>query len=400
LSESTSHNVLVVTYWSFNDALVQAYTLPYVREIKKLLPKGSTIDLVTLEPNHTEIENLRKLKDPDFNILAFPYSSFGVRTIFKLSKIIKQLKHHAIEKKVKTIHCWCTPGGAIGYLIHRKTGIRLVLDSFEPHAESMVENGTWTKGGLPFKLLFRLEKKQAQAAEHLIGLTPKMRNYSSSNYNVDPKHFYVKPACTDLQLFSKNKYPNIRHELGILPKDVVCVYAGKVGGIYLDDEIFIFWKICNSLFDSFKVIFLTNYDDDAFEAKLMQHNLSKDLFVKRFVPHKEVPLHLAQANFALNPVRPVPTKRYCTSIKDGEYWAMGLPVVITKGISDDSQLIEESQAGVVIQDLSYDGLTAAANAIKSLLSSRVDYQERCRELADKHRNINHQIPIYATIYSK
>ncbi|HAE30422.1 MAG TPA: hypothetical protein DCF89_04835, partial [Flavobacteriales bacterium] len=110
--------------------------------------------------------------------------------------------------------------------------------------------------------------------------------------------------------------------------------------------------------------------------------------------------HLAQANFALNPVRPVPTKRYCTSIKDGEYWAMGLPVVITKGISDDSQLIEESQAGVVIQDLSYDGLTAAANAIKSLLSSRVDYQERCRVLADKHRNINHQIPIYATIYSK
>jgi len=42
-------NVLILTYWSYHDALIQTYTLPYVRIIKKYLPAKSKIFLVTLE---------------------------------------------------------------------------------------------------------------------------------------------------------------------------------------------------------------------------------------------------------------------------------------------------------------------------------------------------------------
>jgi uncharacterized pyridoxamine 5'-phosphate oxidase family protein len=42
-----SKNILVVTGWSFNDALVQTYTLPYVKIIKKNLPEDSIIYLFT-----------------------------------------------------------------------------------------------------------------------------------------------------------------------------------------------------------------------------------------------------------------------------------------------------------------------------------------------------------------
>ena len=54
-----------------------------------------------------------------------------------------------------------------------------------------------------------------------------------------------------------------------------------------------------------------------------------------FVPYNQITDYYQIADFAINPVKPVPSKRYCTSIKDGEYWGMGLPVVITKNISDD-----------------------------------------------------------------
>ena len=388
----------MITYWSFEDALIQAYTLPYLREIKKLLPEGSSISLVTLENNREQIDKLREMNDPDFDALAFPYSPFGPMTVVKLRGLIRTLTRFVKNNNVRTIHCWCTPGGAIGYLIHRSTGVRIVIDSFEPHAESMVENGTWKRSGLAFKLLYWLERKQTKAAAHLIGLTAEMKQYCIDKYKVDPPNYHVKPACVDLDLFTNSRYPNIRDELGIQKEDVVCIYAGKVGGIYLEDEIFAFWKICTDTFEHFKVIFLTDYDNSSFQKMLDKHKLSEKDIVKRFVPHKEVPLFMAQANFALNPVKPVPTKRYCTSIKDGEYWSMGLPVVISRDISDDSQLISEAEVGVVINDFSKDGLTQAAKAIKALVLGKTDYQHNARKLAEKFRNIENQIQIYKKIY--
>ena len=77
---------------------------------------------------------------------------------------------------------------------------------------------------------------------------------------------------------------------------------------------------------------------------------------------------------------------------------MGLPVVISRDISDDSQLISEAEVGVVINDFSKDGLTQAAKAIKALVLGKTDYQHNARKLAEKFRNIENQIQIYKKIY--
>ena len=44
-----ARNILVLTYWSYSDALIQAYTLPYLRIMLRVLPPGSKVHLVTLE---------------------------------------------------------------------------------------------------------------------------------------------------------------------------------------------------------------------------------------------------------------------------------------------------------------------------------------------------------------
>ena len=45
----TPRHLLVLTYWRFDDALMQTYTLPYVHILLEALPPGSSIHLVTLE---------------------------------------------------------------------------------------------------------------------------------------------------------------------------------------------------------------------------------------------------------------------------------------------------------------------------------------------------------------
>src|SRR6185295_4367020 len=90
----------------------------------------------------------------------------------------------------------------------------------------------------------------------------------------------------------------------------------------------------------------------------------------RFVPHAHIPEYIGLADFALTPVKPVPTKRFCTPIKDGEYWAAGLPVVITKNISDDSEIIEKNNIGAVINEFTKDDYLKAIQKIDNLLNNQ------------------------------
>ena len=129
-------------------------------------------------------------------------------SLLKLIRIIK-------KEKIRTIHAFCTPAGGIAYLLSKFTGAELIIDSYEPHAESMVENGTWKKNGAAYKILFFLEKKQTQRAKALIATTAGMKQYALEKYRVEVQNFFVKPACVDPEkFFPSEKDPTLLKELG------------------------------------------------------------------------------------------------------------------------------------------------------------------------------------------
>lgn len=397
-------NILVITYWSFRDPLVQTYTLPYAKIIRK--KAGGKLFLVTFEHpayrmSREEQTTSKKLLSGDHIVWVwFNYRRLGF-LIFFLPFILLRLGSLILFKRITGIHCWCTPAGTIGYLLSRITGKPLVLDSFEPHAEAMVENGTWDPNGNAFRTLFRYEKKQAGKAAHVIGLTASMRMYSKEKYGTDPERFYVKPACVDLQKFNPERFPDAKRKFGLEGK-IVCVYSGKVGGIYLEKEVFDFLKCCEDHWkDKFVALILSPVPEREIREVSSHSGCDPKKMIIHPCPHDAVPEHLAAADFALNPVKPVPTKRHCTSIKDGEYWAMGLPVVITKGISDDSEIIEKNAIGSVLQDLSQQSYLRSVQEIDKLLrSDRKALQLQIRKIAEDHRNFSIADRIYSEIYSK
>lgn len=402
-------NVLILTYWSYQDALVQTYTLPYVRIIKKYLPSQSKIFLTTFEQpqlNLTEkqkkIEKENLLKEK-IHWLDFNYSRFGFFAVLKFFFSFLSLLFICWRKKFTTIHCWCTPAGAMGYLLSKLTGIPLIIDSYEPHAEAMVENGTWKENSFAFKLLFYFEKKMSHHAAVLIAASSRMGKYAEEKYNLKNKKIYVKPAFVDLEQFSPKYIKNeiLLMELGLTDK-IVCVYAGKFGGIYLEKEVFNFLKVA---YDYWKVklhiLLLPPAPEDKIHALAKQAGLNPKIITLKFISHKDIPLYLGLADFAINPVKPVPSKKYCTSMKDGEYWAMGLPVVITKDISDDSKIIEENDIGAVLYNLDKENYLAAIKKIDAMLSSSSlpEKKNEIRNIAKKFRRFEVAEKIYQEIYS-
>ena len=443
-------NILILTYWSYHDALIQTYTLPYVRIIKKYLPANSKIFLVTLEQKQHNLSSCQvetpgttkkikeTLKKENIYWINFKYYKFGFKAALHWIFYFLKLLLLVAGKEIKYIHAWCTPAGAIGYFLSLLTNWPLIIDSYEPHAEAMVENGNWRYDSLAYKLLFKLEKLQTKRAQYFISTTKGMQSYAYEKYGIKigkfplsthlpplstpverglglphseerayrggEVNFYVKPACVDLNLFSQK---NLKKEALVKKygynNKIVCVYAGKFGGIYLEQEVFDFFKIAHDYWgEKFRVLLLTSHKKEEIESYAEKSKFDIDLINIKFVRHNEIPDYLGLADFAINPVKPIPTKRFCTSIKDGEYWALGLPVVITKNISDDSKIIQDNKIGTVLADLNNDAYLKAVTEIDEILKaySRKDLFYKIRSVAIKYRSFNIAEKIYQEIYGE
>jgi glycosyltransferase involved in cell wall biosynthesis len=287
----------------------------------------------------------------------------------------------------------------------RDKNLKLHIDSFEPHAEAMVENKTWNKSGLKYKVLFYFEKIEARVADYLIFAAPGMEKYIREKYKTSVVNYSVKPACIDLEAFSGKfvKNSELVNKYNLEGK-IVCVYAGKFGGIYLEDETFQFIKSCEKHWgaDKFRFLLLSNTCEDYLKDKQTKFGIEPSTIIKLFVTHREVPEYMGLADFAISPVKPVPTKKYCTPIKDGEYWAMGLPVVITPNISIDSDIIKENRAGAILESFDANGYNNAITQINSIIKgkSRVEVYNQIRPLAEKYRNFSIAGEIYKKIYGE
>ncbi len=403
-----SGNILAITFWSYRDALIQTYTLPYVRLIKENIPPSSRIYLITLEQEFLKVDADEKIKikkdllNEGIIWIDFRFSKFGIQAIFARLIQLIYLWILSYRKRIDCIHAWCTPAGVAGYLLSVLTGKDLVVDSFEPHAEPSVETGTWKANSLAFKILFYFEKKQARHAKALIAVSSLIVDYAREKWNTELKNVFIKPALVDLTKFSYEckKNADLIRSLGLEDK-LVCVYAGKTGGIYLEDEIFEFIKVCFDYWgDKFRFLMITDTSRERIDHFCRSAGLDEKIIISRYIDHKEIPEYIGLGNFALNPVKMVHSKKCCTSIKDGEYWALGLPVVMTDSVGDDVKILRDNDTGVILESLDSSAYHAAVEKIDSLLKnySIQEVYDKIRPQAEKHRNYNIAKRIYSTIY--
>lgn len=400
-------NVLFLTHWSLGSGLIHAYTLPYCAQIRKILGNSSQLFLLTSDTradleDASKLDNLnRKLNESDIAHISHRYSHNGlkkyVHLVFQIADLISIIHRY----KIDTLHAFCTPAGSLALVLKLITGCNLIIDSLEPHAESMIESGTWNYKNLSFYILFALEWLQVRFATAVIATTSSMRSYCITRYRYVPPKFFTKPACVDLEKFCLTPSETIPAKEISFKGKIVCVYAGKIGGIYLDSEIFQFIRVCyQELGDSFRFLLLTESSPELVDELLIQHQIPPSIVQHQTVTADKVPEYLAISDFALNPVRPISTKRYCTSIKDGEYWASGLPVVITKDISDDSDIIHNLNIGYVLRELSYNEYRQALHHILALLNQdKPSLKRRVRYAAETYRSFSTSARIYETLYS-
>ena len=388
-------NILFIGYWGANDGLTTSTIIPNL-SILSGFKHVNTIIFCSIErtndlnfnisiPKVTHIPLFSKkskipLIDKVNDFTTFPNTLTQVCQKFNINKIISR----------------GAPAGGLAYLTSKKTSIPFIVESFEPHADYMLESNVWSKIDPRYIIEKYWEKKAKQKAEHLVTVS---ENYKKAllKEGINTSRISTVPCFVDTEKFKFKNHNRIetRHELGIDIKTTVGVYVGKFGDIYLDKEAFKIFAQTLSSFPKSALVLLTPDSDDYINSQLNQFKEFNDIEVKILLaPHDKVPNYLSASDIAFATIRPAPSRKYCSAIKIGEYYANGLPIVITKGCGDDSEIIKHNKIGTVVDDL----FNVNIEELKMNIESNLDRSKNSlTKVAKKHRSIETQIQVYTKL---
>ncbi len=378
--------LLFISYWGVGEGLSSATVLPHLR----ILSGINTVEKIvfcSIERTAEEVESIDIEKVEHHPLFSRPARSLLLTKFFDFTTFSKTIAGLCSAHSIDLIICRSPMAGAIGYLVWKKTKIPFMVESFEPHAQSMRESGVWKWFDPRYWIELYFEKKEKETATLIL---PVSNHYLNAlvKEGVGRARLINMPCCLPVKKFEFNEQVRTgkRQELGIGDHEVVGIYVGKFGGIYHDDEAFKLFKFAFDFFgDIFRLIVLSGDDHDVIMAKLRKNAIRDDRIFLASVKHDVVPEFLSAADFAFSTIKPVPSRLYCSPIKNGEYWANGLPILTERGIGDDSDIIEREGGGILLD------ITNPAPSFKELQTlldtGRKELSFQISKLAHKHRRL-------------
>jgi glycosyltransferase involved in cell wall biosynthesis len=397
--------ILFLGYWSLHDGLTASTIFPHLYLLQQRLDVEA-IRLVTIERGVNSQEDLEFAPGYSTEKITFqplrsrPSRNIILNKIEDFTRFPNELVKQVQEFKPNFILARGAPAGALAYLVWQKTKLPFYVESFEPHADYMLESGVWKRYDPRYLFQRRWEKRQKQLAS---GLMPVAENYRQQLIceGVPASRIATVPCSVNPATFTPDPIARhrVRHQLGFTDGDIVGIYVGKFGGIYYDAEAFaIFRATANYFGAAFRLIILTPDPIEVVRNKLKLAGLSPTLTFVTKAPHKEVPEYLASADFAFATIKPAPCRLFCSAIKIGEYWASGLPILVTPGIGDDSAIIETEKGGAVFDFNQPASLLVALEHISEILN-QTDSSTYIRTLATHYRSLDRAREAYATLLS-
>ena len=343
-------NILYLGYWNLKDPLTEATIFPNL----EILENFEFISKIIF--CNTERELKHPVFEPGFKHTKIEYCPIfsGPPTLGIITKIVdfirfpKQLARVAQREHIDIVVARGAVAGSLAYFLWKTTQIPFVVESFEPHADYMEESGVWYKHGIQY---FFQRKWEAAQKKHAKGLIPVAQNYRRKllEEGVLDNRIRIAPCYINFQkfYFDEAKIKSLRKERGISESTTVGIYAGKYGGLYLEEECFELYAGAFRCFSDFQLIILTPTQFHAWVfSQVARHKLPVDRILVKSVTYEEVPEYLMMSDFAYATYKSGYSKAYLSPVKIGEYWACGLPVILTRGVGDESEFIT-NKAGVL-----------------------------------------------------
>lgn len=390
--------ILYISYWSLSDPLTASAIFPYFPLMVE--EHGADVVFYTFETSRDRLAEL-PFEMNGVEHRALHQRKLGSTLASKVELVLRgrrRLIAEAHSGKYDLVFAKGSMAGTFAHMVHKATGLPYVVESYEPHSEYMAECGVWPRGGLRFRFFAHYEREQIKHAHRIITVTHNHRNDLIAQ-GMDPARVSVIPSITDLRTFAFDPTARSakRAELGIAHGVLVGIYVGKFGGLYFDREAFVLFKQAMDHFNGMHIIVLSPMDHDHIRARATEAGIDLNRFHVTSAQHRDVPAYLSAADIAFSPIKPAPVKLYQCPVKNGEYWANGLPILMTDRVADDHRLLRQGIGGSVFGPALED-LGEAFRTVGSILADP-DHRHTLAGLARQYKSLDLARAVYADLFS-
>jgi glycosyltransferase involved in cell wall biosynthesis len=378
---------LYLSHTGMSEPLGRSQVLPYVRGLAEA---GHEMELVSFEPAGSSDEDIARVRD-ELAALGVRYTwtrrssshSLPVK-LAEAGRAFLSLVARALERRPRILHARSYLPGAVAQLAAAMVpGARFLFDCRGLLPDEYADSGHWPRDGFKHRL-GKLWERALFRAHAVVTLTERLRRWLENERLVGARTLVeVIPCCVDVARFhpDENAREKWRRRLGIADDRLVCAYSGSLGTWYCEKELAELFAAVRRRRPAHLAVF-TRSPTDELRRELSSRGVAEGEITISAVAPDDMPAALTAADVGLSLIRPVFSKIASSPVKLAEYLAVGLPVVVNRGIGDEDQMVRDS---VVIDAgaMSRTDLEAAAARIVAL-PPPAESRSRARRLAEDH----------------
>ncbi len=368
--------VLYISYDGMTDPLGQSQVLPYLTGISAA---GYEIHLISFEKeelfqrNEGLIRNICHANGIRWIPVKYHKNPPILSTIFDIWKLFTVAKKEHQKHRFQIIHCRSYIAAFAGLFFKKKYGIKFIFDMRGFWPEERVDGGLWNLKNPVFTFIYSYFKKKEKefllAADEVITLTHKAKEFLLQNAAYQKQSITVIPCCVDEKLFTPvaaTDRKSIRHGLGIADDTFVLLYLGSIGTWYLPDEMLQFFKTFSQHQSHAEFWFITKENPEMILEKAKSRGIDLSKIIIKSAERKEVVNFIRAADLGIFFIKNTFSKSASSPVKQGEMMACGLPVICNAGIGDTDMIIHNYQSGILVEELDEKFYHKAISALESV----------------------------------
>lgn len=360
-----NNNILYLSYDGMTDPLGQSQVLPYLVGLSK---EGYHFHLISFEKaeRFTKHENTIRRICEEAGITWHPLSYTKKPPLLSTMYDVRRMKQLALKLNKRynfsIVHCRSYISALVGLGMKRKLGTKFLFDMRGFWADERIDGGIWDLSNPVFKTVYNYFKRKEleffKEADHTVSLTHKGKEELSSWESLRGRKLNIEviPCCVDLELFNPGtiyhqRQKDLKKELGFKDEDRIIGYVGSIGTWYMLPEMLDCYVELQKKDNSLRFLFVTGEKPETILTESRKRNIPDDRIIIRSCLHKEVPLHISLFDLSIFFIRPTFSKKASSPTKQGELMAMGIPIICNAGVGDTDRVVNEYNAGTVLQEL-------------------------------------------------
>lgn len=260
-------------------------------------------------------------------------------------------------------------------LIKQLFRARFLFDCRGLWVDERVDKGGWVLTNRWHRLQYRsykwIERVLFTHIDHIVVLTEAVIHEVLSLGVPSRQHLTVIPCCADFrhfQLATAQSREIARSECQIPESSLVLGYLGSLGGMYMPERFLQLLELTSIKHPSLQALVLTP-DKEKFN-KLIQVQLPSPLHPRihvRTANRDQVARWLPAIDLLVSLIQPSYARLGSSPTKLAEAWASGIPAICNSGVGDVAALMQEMDAGMLVDPYSDTDLRFAADCLLNLI---------------------------------